>query len=73
MSSAVNSDIADLEGWLALLMDCKQLPENDVQKLCEKVKLKIEILYCFIIFIVLHKNFLIAITVGRLIKNNLEK
>jgi len=38
MSSAVNSDIADLEGWLALLMDCKQLPENDVQKLCEKVK-----------------------------------
>ena len=37
MSSAVNSDIADLEGWLALLMDCKQLPENDVQKLSEKV------------------------------------
>jgi serine/threonine-protein phosphatase 2A catalytic subunit len=31
------SDVSDLNAWIELLMSCKQLPENDVKKLCEKV------------------------------------
>jgi hypothetical protein len=33
----MNADIADIDRWIQLLMTCKQLPENDVKKLCEKV------------------------------------
>jgi hypothetical protein len=35
--SHTSSDIADLDAWIQLLMSCKQLAENDVKKLCEKV------------------------------------
>ena len=31
------SDGGDLETWISQLMKCKQLAENDVKKLCEKV------------------------------------
>jgi serine/threonine-protein phosphatase 2A catalytic subunit len=31
------ADIGDVDSWIELLMNCKQLPENDVKKLCEKV------------------------------------
>jgi hypothetical protein len=27
----------DLEKWRAQLMECKQLDENDIKKLCDKV------------------------------------
>ena len=36
MSNSVQ-DIGDLDAWVQLLLNCKQLPENDVKKLCEKV------------------------------------
>jgi hypothetical protein len=37
--SSIAADISDLDNWIQLLMSCKQLPENDVKKLCEKVKI----------------------------------
>ena len=38
----VNSEptsIPTLDSWIDSLMNCKQLAENDVQRLCEKVDL----------------------------------
>lgn len=35
MECAIN--ITELEGWLGTLKECKQLPEDDIRKLCEKV------------------------------------
>lgn len=32
------ASIPTLEGWIESLMNCKQLPESDVQRLCEKVR-----------------------------------
>lgn len=32
------TDVADVEGWIQHLMQCKQLPEADIKKLCEKVQ-----------------------------------
>ena len=31
------SDVADIDSWLQLLLTCKQLPEAEVKKLCDKV------------------------------------
>lgn len=31
------ASISTLDGWIESLMSCKQLPEADVQRLCEKV------------------------------------
>lgn len=31
------TDVSDIDSWVQLLLKCKQLPENDVKKLCEKV------------------------------------
>lgn len=31
------ASIPTLDGWIENLMDCKQLSENDVQRLCDKV------------------------------------
>lgn len=31
--------IPTLDGWIESLMQCKQLAESDVQRLCEKVRL----------------------------------
>jgi serine/threonine-protein phosphatase 2A catalytic subunit len=36
MSSLVE-DIGDVDSWVQVLLNCKQLSENDVKKLCEKV------------------------------------
>lgn len=30
--------IPTLDGWIEALMNCKQLAESDVQRLCEKVR-----------------------------------
>jgi hypothetical protein len=30
--------VPTLDGWIESLMKCKQLPEADVQRLCEKVR-----------------------------------
>lgn len=30
--------VPTLDGWIESLMACKQLPEADVQRLCEKVR-----------------------------------
>ena len=30
--------IPTLDGWIENLMNCKQLAENDVQRLCDKVR-----------------------------------
>lgn len=32
------SSINELDGWIGTLMQCKQLSEVDVQRLCEKVR-----------------------------------
>lgn len=31
------ASIPTLDGWIESLMNCKQLAENDVQRLCDKV------------------------------------
>jgi len=31
------TDFADVDGWIQHLMQCKQLPEADVKRLCDKV------------------------------------
>lgn len=30
-------ETSDIDGWVESLMQCKQLSENDVKRLCEKV------------------------------------
>ncbi|KAJ3259315.1 Serine/threonine-protein phosphatase PP2A catalytic subunit [Boothiomyces macroporosus] len=32
------ADIAEFDSWIQLLLGCKQLPENDIKKLCEKAR-----------------------------------
>ena len=32
------ASIPTLDGWIESLMNCKQLAESDVQRLCEKVR-----------------------------------
>lgn len=31
------SSVADVDAWIAQLSECKQLPESEIKKLCEKV------------------------------------
>lgn len=31
------SSVADVDAWIAQLSECKQLPEADIKKLCDKV------------------------------------
>ena len=31
------TEIGEIDGWLELLLQCKQLEEQDVKKLCDKV------------------------------------
>lgn len=31
-------EISDLDAWISILMECKQLPEPEVKKLCDKVR-----------------------------------
>ena len=31
-------DYGDLETWITVLQTCKQLPESDIKRLCEKVR-----------------------------------
>lgn len=33
-----SSSVADVDAWITQLQDCKQLSENDIRRLCEKVK-----------------------------------
>lgn len=33
------SSVADVDAWIAQLSECKQLPESEIKKLCEKVHL----------------------------------
>lgn len=35
---ASSSSVADVDGWITQLQDCKQLSETDIRRLCEKVK-----------------------------------
>ena len=35
--SGSGSGLKELDGWIQQLMECKQLPENHVKTLCEKV------------------------------------
>ncbi|KAG0306324.1 hypothetical protein BGZ98_002618 [Dissophora globulifera] len=32
------TDVSDVEGWIQHLMQCKQLPEADIKRLCEKAR-----------------------------------
>ena len=34
------ASIPTLDGWIESLMNCKQLAENDVQRLCDRVRSK---------------------------------
>ena len=36
------ASIPTLDGWIESLMNCKQLPESDVQRLCDKVCLAVK-------------------------------
>jgi serine/threonine-protein phosphatase 2A catalytic subunit len=36
--------IPTLDGWIESLMSCKQLAESDVQRLCDKVRLRAQVL-----------------------------
>jgi len=38
MQNIEPATIPTLDGWIASLMDCKQLAESDVQRLCEKAR-----------------------------------
>ena len=38
-SNTEPATIPTLDGWIESLMQCKQLAESDVQRLCEKVRL----------------------------------
>jgi hypothetical protein len=33
------TDVADVDSWITTLSDCKQLPESDIERLCEKVSI----------------------------------
>ena len=35
------ASIPTLDGWIESLMNCKQLAENDVQRLCDRVRSKV--------------------------------
>lgn len=37
---SASSSVADVDAWISQLQDCKQLSENDIKKLCDKVKIK---------------------------------
>ncbi len=37
MESGDKGQLKELDGWIEQLMDCKQLAENNVKTLCEKV------------------------------------
>ena len=37
--------VPTLDGWIESLMNCKQLSEVDVQRLCEKVRLELWFLW----------------------------
>lgn len=37
---SASSSVADVDAWIAQLQDCKQLSENDIKKLCDKVQKK---------------------------------
>lgn len=34
------TDVADVDAWITTLSDCKQLPESDIERLCEKVSIE---------------------------------
>lgn len=36
------ASIPTLDGWIEGLMNCKQLAENDVQRLCDRVRLSLQ-------------------------------
>ena len=38
MDSSEKSQLKELDGWIEQLMECKQLQENYVKTLCEKVR-----------------------------------
>ena len=42
------SSVADVDAWIAQLSDCKQLPEADIKKLCDKVYK--QLVFIFILF-----------------------
>ena len=44
MDPSEKSYLKELDGWVEQLMECKQLQENHVKTLCEKVK---RMLYCY--------------------------
>lgn len=35
---SASSSVADVDAWISQLQECKQLTENDIKKLCEKVR-----------------------------------
>ena len=39
------ADVSDVDGWISVLMNCKQLPESDVKKLCEKVCIAEDVMF----------------------------
>jgi serine/threonine-protein phosphatase 2A catalytic subunit len=34
------ADVTDVDSWITTLSDCKQLPESEIERLCEKVSLR---------------------------------
>ncbi|KAJ3009579.1 UNVERIFIED_CONTAM: Serine/threonine-protein phosphatase PP2A catalytic subunit, partial [Siphonaria sp. JEL0065] len=38
MAARVVENVSEVDGWVSTLMECKQLSEADVKKLCEKAR-----------------------------------
>ncbi|KAJ3045444.1 hypothetical protein HDU99_009861, partial [Rhizoclosmatium hyalinum] len=38
MAARIVENVSEVDGWVSTLMECKQLSEADVKKLCEKVR-----------------------------------
>lgn len=47
MTSEISIEPKELDQWIAKLEDCKQLEENNVKILCEKVHPHISFVYVF--------------------------
>lgn len=39
------SSVADVDAWISQLSECKQLPEADIKKLCDKVRERVSAVF----------------------------
>lgn len=44
-------DVTEQDQWISHLSDCKQLAENDIKRLCDKVRLPKKETYCLLVYL----------------------